>query len=160
MNTNLDLNFTSSARSARTRSSNASPDSSSPYASPAETRRLLASGLAARSARLAASDMVSTDEAGKLANASRVTINAWIAKGRCIGLSQTKRGYRVPSWQFEPRMWELLSKLAGALGSKDGWDLLSFLETSHGGLEGRTPRAAVEQGDAARVLELAAHEGT
>jgi hypothetical protein len=123
------------------------------------TRALLSSSLAARSARLAADDMVSTDEAAELADTSRVTVNAWIAKGRCIGLSQTKRGFRLPRWQFEPLVWPLVPKLSGALGTTEGWALLAFLETPHGALDGVTPRTAIEQGQGKRVLAIAEQEG-
>ena len=129
------------------------------YVSLEETRALLGTSLAARNARLAADDMVSTDEAAELANTSRVTINAWIAKGRCIGLSQTKRGFRLPRWQFEPRIWPLVPKLAAALGTTEGWALLAFLETPHGALGGVTPRAAIEQGHGKRVLDIVGQEG-
>jgi len=129
------------------------------YVSLEETRALLGTSLAARNARLAADDMVSTDEAAELTNTSRVTINAWIAKGRCIGLSQTKRGFRLPLWQFEPRVWPLVPKLAAALDTTEGWALLAFLESPHGALGGLTPRAAIEQGLGERVLDIAAQEG-
>lgn len=129
------------------------------YVSLEATRALLNGSLAARNARLAADDMVSTDEAAELTNTSRVTINAWIAKGRCIGLSQTKRGFRLPRWQFEPRVWPLVPKLAAALGTTEGWALLAFLETPHGALGGLTPRASIEQGQGERVLDVAGHEG-
>jgi hypothetical protein len=129
------------------------------YASLNDTRALLGSSLAARNARLAADDMVSTDEAAELANTSRVTINAWIAKGRCIGLSQTKRGFRLPRWQFEPRVWPLVPKLSAALDTTEGWSLLAFLETPHGALDGVTPRTAIEQGQGERVLKIAGQEG-
>ena len=129
------------------------------YLSSSETRALLANSLANRQQRLQAQDMISTDEAGELVNTSRVTINAWIAKGRAIGLTQTKRGFRMPRWQFEPRIWEALPHLSAALGTKEGWALLAFLESPHGGLGGRTPRQAIERGEVARVIELAAREG-
>jgi hypothetical protein len=132
---------------------------SSSYLSASETRALLANSFANRQQRLQAEDMISTDEAAELANTSRVTINAWIAKGRAIGLTQIKRGFRMPRWQFEPRIWEALPHLSAALGTKEGWALLAFLESPHGGLGGRTPRQAIEQGEAARVIELAAREG-
>ena len=103
--------------------------------------------------------MISTDEAAALAGTSRVTINAWIAKGRAIGLTQTKRGFRMPRWQFEPLMWEALPKLSAALATQEGWALLAFLESPLGGLGGFTPRQAIEQGQAQRVIELAAQEG-
>lgn len=132
----------------------------SSYVSSVETKALFAASLEGRQARLNAGDMVSTDEAAALAGTSRVTINAWIAKGRAIGLSQTRRGYRLPSWQFEPVLWDALPALAKALGSAEGWAILAFLETPLGGLQGLTPRAAIEQGQVARVLELASAEGT
>lgn len=134
-------------------------DADSSYATLTETRELIAGSLAARNARLAAQDMVSTDEAANLAGTSRVTINAWIDKGRCIGLTQTKRGYRVPVWQFEPQVWEMIPKLSAALGTTDGWTLLNFLEAPNGALGGNTPRVAIEQGHGDRVLALASHEG-
>lgn len=70
----------------------------SDYVTVEETRALLADSLGARSTRLAADDMVSTDEAAEIAGTTRVAINTWIDKGRCIGLTQAKRGYRLPRW--------------------------------------------------------------
>jgi hypothetical protein len=135
------------------------PHRDADYVSTADTKALLRSSLAARSARLSAADMLSTDAAAELVHTTRVTINSWIGKGRCIGLTQTIRGFRVPSWQFEPAFWPLVPKLSEALGTTDGWALLAFLETPHGALDGTTPRAAIEQGHAERVLELAGSEG-
>lgn len=130
------------------------------YAAPAEVAALLADSLSVRQQRLSADDMVSTDEAAALAQTTRVTINAWIAKGRAIGLTQTKRGFRLPRWQFEPAMWRALPALAAALGTNEGWALLSFLESPHGALGGRTPRQAIEQGEADKVVAIADHEGS
>jgi hypothetical protein len=124
-----------------------------------EVRALLAGSLAARQERLGAADIVSTDEAAGLVQTTRVTINAWIAKGRAIGLTQTKRGYRLPRWQFEPSMWDALPRLSAALGVTEGWALLSFLESPHGALNGITPRQAIEQGLTDQVIRIAEHEG-
>lgn len=129
------------------------------YVSSAETNKLLSASLAARQARLQAGDMISTDEAAALCGTSRVTMNAWINKGRALGLTQIKRGFKVPNWQFEPAIWDVLNKLSIALGTTDGWALLIFLETPLGALGGKTPRVAIEQGQGERVLELAAQEG-
>lgn len=120
---------------------------------------MLANSLAARQHRLGAADMISTDEAAQLVQTTRVTINAWIAKGRAIGLTQTKRGFRMPRWQFEPSVWAALPKLSAALGTAEGWALLSFLESPHGGLNGITPRQAIEQGQMDKVISIAEHEG-
>lgn len=141
------------------RPDDASAEQATPYVSASETQALLRSGLAARNARLKAPDMVNTDQAAMLARTSRVTINAWIAKGRAIGLPRTRRGFRLPAWQFEPALWDLIPKLFKGLGTLDGWALLSFLETPHGGLDGATPRLALERGQADRVLALAGAEG-
>lgn len=134
------------------------PSKSADYLSAAETQALLHSSLAFRQQRLLAPDMLSTDEAAALVGTSRVTINAWVAKGRAIGLTQTKRGLRLPAWQFEPRLWEVLPALSRALGTTEGWALLAYVETPLGALDGRTPRQAIEQGDVKRVLALAGHE--
>lgn len=129
------------------------------YVPASEVRALLANSLAARQERLGAADMISTDEAAQLVQTTRVTINAWIAKGRAIGLTQTKRGFRMPRWQFEPSMWDALPRLSSALGTTEGWALLSFLESPHGGLNGITPRQAIEQGQPDKVIKIAEHEG-
>jgi hypothetical protein len=129
------------------------------YVSLSVTKTLLEDSLTARKSRLAADDMVSTGEAAELAQTTRVTIKTWIDKGRCIGLAQTNRGYRLPRWQFEPRMWEALPKLAAALETRDGWALLSFLESPNGALNGLTPRVAIERGQGERVLKIASAEG-
>lgn len=131
---------------------------SADYLSAAETQALLHSSLAFRQQRLLAPDMLSTDEAAALVGTSRVTINAWAAKGRAIGLTQTKRGLKLPAWQFEPRLWNVLPALSRSLGTTEGWALLAYVETPIGALDGRTPRQAIEQGDAERVLALARHE--
>ena len=132
----------------------------SPYVSVAQTKALFTDSLAYRNERLDAADMVSTEEAAELARTTRVTVNAWIAKGRAIGLTQSRRGFRLPRWQFEPAMWQAIPLLSSALGTTEGWALLAFLERPLGGLRGKTPRQAIEQGAAARVLELAAAEET
>lgn len=100
--------------------------------------------------------MVTTDEAARLVGTSPVTINAWIEEGRCIGVSNLRRGFKLPSWQFKPEIWPVLRQLAECLGTRDGWRLLSFLETPSMALDGATPRIALEQGmPGSRILALA-----
>lgn len=136
------------------------PDTaSSPYASVEQSQALLQKGAQFRRDRIAAADMLTTDEAAQLVGTSRVTINAWIKNGRCIGISHLLRGYKLPRWQFEPQLWPILPPLAQALDSHDGWTVLSFLETPLMALDGQTPRAALEQGiPAERILALATAE--
>lgn len=132
----------------------------SPYASDKVTKALLAAGAAARSQRLNAGDMLTTDQAAQFVGTSRVTIKAWISEGRAIGIRRTRGGYRLPNWQFEPAVWDVLPLLSKAMGTIEGWALLSFLETPLGGLGGRTPRQAIEQGAGPLAVELAQAYGT
>jgi hypothetical protein len=126
------------------------------YASEAQTSALLRSGAQYRRERIDAQDMVSTEEAATLAGTTRVTINAWIKSGRCIGVAHLRRGFKLPRWQFEPTVWESIAPLSAQLGSDDGWTVLGFLETPLQALGGLTPRSALEQGTARdRVLALA-----
>ncbi len=130
-----------------------------PYASAAQSADLLRAGAQYRRDRIEAADMITTDEAAELAGTSRVTINAWIKSARCIGVSNMRRGFKLPRWQFEPAIWPLLQPIAKSLGAGDGWEVLSFLETPSLALDGQTPRAAIEQGTPAqRILALATAE--
>ncbi|HQC97712.1 MAG TPA: hypothetical protein PK306_18575 [Aquabacterium sp.] len=133
---------------------------SNDFVSLAETKALMAGSLAARQQRLEAGDMVSTDEAAQMTGTSRVTMNAWIASGRAIGLTRTKRGFRLPKWQFDAPMWDTLPRLAKALGTTEGWALLAFLETPSPGLDGATPREAIERGMQERAVTLAGAESS
>lgn len=135
-------------------------NSSNDFVSLAETKALMAGSLAIRQQRVQAGDMVSTDEAAQMTGTSRVTMNAWIASGRAIGLTRVKRGFRLPKWQFDAPMWDTLPKLTKALGTAEGWALLSFLETPHPGLDGATPREAIERGMQDRAVTLAGAESS
>ncbi|WP_291914177.1 hypothetical protein [Limnohabitans sp.] len=127
-----------------------------PYASEAQTNALLRFGAQYRLQRIQAADMITTDEAAALSGTTRVTMNAWIKSGRCIGVSHLRRGYKLPRWQFEPFIFSVIAPMAAALASTDGWQLLAFLESPHPALDGQSPRTALEQGTPAqRVINLA-----
>jgi hypothetical protein len=131
----------------------------SPYATAAQTAAVLRSGALYRRERMEAADMITTDEAATLAGTTRVTINAWIKSGRCIGVAHLRRGFKLPRWQFEPAVWPVLLPLAKALGTSDGWQLLAFLESPATALDGQTPRSALEQGTPLeRIVALATAE--
>jgi len=111
----------------------------------------------ARDRRLGAADMLTLDQAAKRLGTSTVDVRRMVRRGRAIGLHGHGLGLRLPAWQFEPRIWTALDHLSRELGTKSAWSLLSFLESPMCGLEGRTPRAALEQGEGERVLALARH---
>ncbi len=126
------------------------------YVSAEAMAPILGRGAEARGKRLLAADMISTAEAAALLDVSRVTINAWIDKGRVIGLKHFKKAYRLPKWQFDQPLFDAIEPVSKALGTIDGWSLLTFLEQSHPGLRGLTPRQAIEQGKVERVIDVAA----
>lgn len=128
--------------------------------SPSETRSLLSDSRAAREHRLGVADMISPGEGAQFVHTTREAIETWVRVGRAIGFTHAKRGPLLPHWQFEPSMWEALPRLTAALGTTEGWALLSFLESPHGGLDGITPRQAIEQGKLDRVIAIAEGEGT
>eukprot|EP01030_Chromulinospumella_sphaerica_P004016 gene4016-3928_t len=122
------------------------------YASAAQTKALLRFGAQYRLQRIQAADMITTDEAATLSGTTRVTMNAWIKSGRCIGVSHLRRGYKLPRWQFEPFIFPVIAPMAAALASTDGWQLLAFLESPHPALDRQSPRTALEQGTPAQRL--------
>ena len=131
-----------------------------PYATAAQSAAVLRSGAEFRKNRMAAADMLTTEEAAELAGVSRVTINAWIKQNRCIGIANLRRGFKLPKWQFEPQVFELIQPLFEALGTTDSWSVLAFLENSQEALDRRTPLVALAQGESAeRILQLAMAEG-
>jgi excisionase family DNA binding protein len=131
-----------------------------PYATAAQSVAVLRSGLEFRKNRIAAADMLTTEEAAELTGVSRVTINAWIKQNRCIGIANLRRGFKLPKWQFEPQIFELIQPLFEVLGTTDSWSVLAFLENSQEALDRRTPLVALEQGESVeRILQLAMAEG-
>ena len=131
-----------------------------PYASEAQTTALLRRGAEYRRQRINASDMITTDEAAELSGTTRVTINTWIKTGRCIGVTHLRRGFKLPKWQFEPYVFPVMQSLSEALGTADGWQMLSFLETPQEALDALAPRIALEQGvPGQRIVDLATAQG-
>jgi len=120
-------------------------DAADPYASAAQSASVLKEGVQYRRKRIEASDMIEPEEAARLIGTTPVAIHAWIAAGRCIGLSDLRRGCKLPRWQFEPEIWSVVQVLAKGLSTSDGWQLLAFLESPSSALDGRTPRAALEK---------------
>jgi len=128
------------------------PKADEPFLSAAQSAALLDDSLQWRLQRLNAADMLTTDEAARLLGTTRVTINKWINEGRYLAVEGPTRGRKLPRWQFEPSVFARLPALLAALGEdRDGWMRLAFFETPQAALGGRTPRQALEQGDAERV---------
>lgn len=116
------------------------------YAPASDTARLLRIGARYRRERLKAMDMLTLAEATSLAGVHRETIVGWIGNGRCMGIRHARSGFKLPQWQFLPNLWPAVAAVAKALETTDGWVLLYFFESPCDALQGRTPRAALEQG--------------
>jgi hypothetical protein len=126
-----------------------------PYISWAETRKLMAHSVIAVNQRIMAADMLTVADAANTIGATANDIRQWVADGRCLGVSTSSKAMRLPRWQFDLDVWPWIQAIADALGTTDGWSLLSFLESPSGALNGRTPRQALEQGEPTRVIQLA-----
>lgn len=107
-------------------------------------------------ARLASADMISVQEAAVLMGETESMVRRWIARQDCIAVSVSRLPMRLPRWQFEDSVLLWIGPISRALGarSSNGWAVLSFLEAPQDGLDGRTPRQALEQGDVAQVLAV------
>jgi hypothetical protein len=116
------------------------------YAPSSLTEVLLGSGRRWRRYRLRAADMITIREAAALTGTDASMIASWIQNGSCIGVAIAPGRVVLPRWQFEPLFWFLIRDISDALGTKDGWQLLSFVEADAAALDGLTPRRALEQG--------------
>jgi len=126
-----------------------------PYISRTETRKLMAQSVMAVNQRIMAGDMLKVADAANAVGATARDIRQWVTEGRCVGVSTASKAMRLPRWQFDLDVWPWIQAIADALGTTDGWSLLSFLESPRGALNGRTPRQALEQGDPTQVIQLA-----
>lgn len=130
------------------------------YISAEETALLLAPVPAMR-ARWESAEMVTAEEAAEITGETVPKVNAWCRRGRAIGLKLAGGGggYRLPRWQFEGMLWEIMPALA-KLSNTSGWNLLNLIETPAGAAQGLTIRQLIEQGrvdDAKRIAEAYGH---
>ena len=128
------------------------------FASASETRALLLLSKPYMRARLQAADMVTVKGACGLAGLTAHAIRQRVANGQILGLKGAGLGLRLPKWQFSEPLRSAVPKVISGLGTPEPWLVLTFLESPHAALDGRNPRAAIEQGDLARVMALAMSE--
>jgi hypothetical protein len=62
--------------------------------------------------RINGADMITTEQAAEMSGTTRVTINAWIKSGRCIGVAHLRRGFKMPKWQFEPYIFPVIQPMS------------------------------------------------
>jgi hypothetical protein len=109
--------------------------------------------------RAGRADVVDVVEVGKLAGLTPATLQRMATQGPppVIAIGRATLGLRFPRWQFDAPLWPVVQKLGAALQGS-GFELLAWLESPQGAFNGRTPRAAREQGEPpGRVLDIAGH---
>lgn len=116
------------------------------YSPLSDVTNLLEEGARLRAKRLRAADMMTIEEAAAELNLDPLEISRGIAEGRCIGIVDAGGDLRLPRWQFEPLIWSEIESICERLGTVDGWRILAFLEAPAEGLEGISPRTALERG--------------
>jgi hypothetical protein len=107
--------------------------------------------------RASRADMVDVVEAARLAGVTPATLQRMATRKRpkVIAIGHITLGLRFPRWQFESQLWPVVQELGAALQG-GGLEMLAWLESPLGAFNGRTPRAALEQGELPeRVLNIA-----
>lgn len=109
---------------------------------------------------LARDGMLTGAQAEDRSGVPRRTLNARRAAGTLLGLigpAQT-RGYRYPSWQFDPEIAKAVTQVCAVLKSKPPWGVYLFFITPQPALGGLTPVDALRVGKSETVFLLAQSE--
>jgi len=91
---------------------------------------------------------------------SRQAVDKRRRQGRLIGLTQGRRGYAYPVWQFEGgKTLANLEKVLDRLQDHDPWMQLAFFLNTNARLNGSSPLDLLRSGIVEPVLEAAASYG-
>jgi hypothetical protein len=114
-------------------------------------------GIGAQQGLLRASGgVLSAEEAACLLGMSRQAVDKRRRQGQLLGLTQGRRGYAYPAWQFENgKTISNLEKVLETLRSHDPWMQLSFFLNSNDRLNGISPLQALRAGDVEKVVQAA-----
>jgi hypothetical protein len=99
-------------------------------------------------------------EVAEILNISRQAVDKRRRQGQLIGLTQGRRGYAFPVWQFEggktiPNLEDVLDSLRG----HDPWMQFAFFINPNDRLEGKTPLDRLRAGELEPVLRAAESYG-
>jgi biotin operon repressor len=104
--------------------------------------------------------VLSGEQAAHILGISRQAVDKRRRQGQLIGLTQGRRGYAYPAWQFENgKSIAHLEKVLHALRGHDSWMQLSFFLNPNDRLEGVTPLHALRAGNLESVLQAASIYG-
>jgi len=104
--------------------------------------------------------MLKGERAAKLLGISRQAVDKRRRQNRLIGLTQGRRGYAYPLWQFEDgKTLPNLEKVLDQLRNHDPWMQLKFFLNANDRLEGSSPLEMLRSGKLEPVLEAATSYG-
>jgi hypothetical protein len=99
---------------------------------------------------------LSAEHVSKLIGISRQAVDKRRSQNQLIGLTQGKRGYAYPAFQFENgKTLEGLKEVLDALSAHDPWMQSIFFANGNDRLKGRTPLEALRQGEIDAVVRAA-----
>jgi hypothetical protein len=100
-------------------------------------------------------ETVSAKEMAELMKIERQAVDQRRARGELLALQGSKRGYRYPRWQGEPRLWRTLPPVLVLLQDENPWDVFAFLQGRYPALGGRTPIDLLREGKKETVMDFA-----
>ena len=104
--------------------------------------------------------VLSGAQVARILDISRQAVDKRRKQGQLIGLTQGKRGYAYPAWQFEGgKMLAHLTKLLDALRTHDAWMQLAFFINGNDRLNGRSLLELLRAGELEPVLRAAESYG-
>ena len=104
--------------------------------------------------------VLSGEEAAELLGISRQAVDKRRRNGQLIGLTQGRRGYAYPAWQFDAgRTVSNLDTVLDALKDHDSWMQFAFFVNPNDLLRGKTPLEQLRSGEIEAVLQAAASYG-
>ncbi len=104
--------------------------------------------------------VVRGEEAAAFLSISRQAVDKRRRQGHLIGLTQGRRGYAYPAWQFEGgKTLANLERVLDALRDHDPWMQLTFFVNANDRLNGRSPLEMLRSGKLDPVLQAAASFG-
>jgi hypothetical protein len=99
---------------------------------------------------------LSAEQVSELIGISRQAIDRRRSQNHLIGLTQGKRGYAYPAFQFEDgKTLDGLKEVLDALSGHDPWMQSIFFANANDRLTGRTPLDALRQGKTEAVVRAA-----
>ncbi len=99
---------------------------------------------------------LSAQQVSELIGISRQAVDRRRSQNQLIGLTQGKRGYAYPAFQFEDgKTLDGLKEVLDALSGHDPWMQSIFFASGNDRLNGRTPLDALRQGKTEAVVRAA-----